>query len=75
MTKLRLGPLLDDKPVKVALELNADTVRDLKDYAAAHAKQSGMSTPLPFEKLIGPMLDGFMASDRAFKRLRQQPKQ
>lgn len=75
MTKLRLGPLLDEKPVKLTLELNASTVRDLKDYAAAHAKQSGQSTPLAIERLIGPMLDRFMASDRGFKRLRHQDSQ
>jgi hypothetical protein len=72
MTKLRLGPLLDDKPVKITLELNADTVRDLKDYAAVHAKQNGLSTPLSIERLIGPMLERFMASDRGFSRLRRQ---
>ena len=74
MTKLRLGPLLDDKAAKITVELNSRTMRDLTDYAAAHAEQNGMSTPLPIEKLIGPMLDRFMASDRGFKRLRLQQK-
>jgi hypothetical protein len=72
MTKLRSGPLLDDKAAKITLELNTRTMRDLNDYAAAHAEQNTLSTPLPIERLIGPMLDRFMASDRAFKRLRRQ---
>ncbi len=33
MTKLKLGPLPDDKPVKVTLELPATLNRDLIDYA------------------------------------------
>ena len=33
MAKLKLGPLADDKPVKVAVELPAQLHRDLIDYA------------------------------------------
>lgn len=33
MTKLKLGPLPDDKPVKVTLELPAPLRRDLVTYA------------------------------------------
>jgi hypothetical protein len=75
VTKLRLGPLLDDKAAKLTLELNARTMRDLNDYAFAHAEQNALSKPLPIERLIGPMLDQFMGSDRAFKRLRRQQEQ
>ena len=35
MTKLKLGPLADDKPVKVALEPPADVHRDLVAYPNA----------------------------------------
>ncbi len=34
MTKLKLGPLADDKPVKVTVELPAQLHRDLTAYAA-----------------------------------------
>ncbi|KAB2774304.1 DUF2274 domain-containing protein [Brucella anthropi] len=34
MTKLKLGPLADDKPVKVAVELPAQLHGDLIDYGA-----------------------------------------
>lgn len=33
MTKLKLGPLADDKPVKITVELPADIHRDLMAYA------------------------------------------
>jgi hypothetical protein len=33
MTKLKLGPLADDKPVKIGLELPAAVHRDLIAYA------------------------------------------
>ena len=32
MMKLKLGPLADDKPVKVAIELPASLHRDLSEY-------------------------------------------
>jgi hypothetical protein len=33
MTKLKLGPLTDDKPVKISIELPAAVHRDLVAYA------------------------------------------
>ena len=33
MTKLKLGPLVDDKPVKLNIELPASIYRDLVAYA------------------------------------------
>lgn len=33
MTKLKLGPLVDDRPVKLAVELPAGVHRDLVAYA------------------------------------------
>jgi hypothetical protein len=70
MTKLKLGPIADDKPVKVTVELRAGTFRSLSDYAQAHARETGLSEPLPVEKLIDPMLERFMGSDRGFARQR-----
>ena len=54
MTKLRLGPIEDDKPVKLTFELRAATHRMLADYARAHAKEFGLAEPLPIERLIEP---------------------
>lgn len=71
MTKLKLGPLVDDKPVKVTVELPATVHRDLVAYAAALAAETG-GDAVPPEKLIAPMLARFMATDRAFRRHRSQ---
>ena len=38
MTKLKLGPLEDDKPVRLTVELPAATHRDLVAYAQARAR-------------------------------------
>lgn len=73
MTKLKLGPIPDDKPVKVALELPADVHRDLVAYAEALARETG-ETHEP-AKLIAPMLARFMATDRAFAKLRKEMRQ
>jgi hypothetical protein len=35
MTKLKLGPLADDRPIKLTIELPAAVHRDLQAYAAA----------------------------------------
>ena len=67
MTKLKLGPLADDRPVKLSVELPATVHRDLVAYAAALAAESGGS-PAPPEKLVAPMLARFMQTDRAFRR-------
>lgn len=69
MTKLKLGQLADDRPVKLTLELPATVHRDLIAYAAALAVETGGDAVSP-EKLIAPMLVRFMASDRGFSRRR-----
>ncbi|ALR19689.1 MULTISPECIES: DUF2274 domain-containing protein [Sphingobium] len=71
MTKLKLGPLADDRPVKLSVELPAPVHRDLVAYAAALAAETGAAPVLP-EKLIAPMLTRFMETDRAFRRRRAQ---
>lgn len=68
MAKLKLGPIEDDKPVKLTIELPAAIHRDLMAYAQAHAADTGLSQPMAIERLISPMLDRFMASDRGFRR-------
>lgn len=69
MTKLKLGPLADDRPVKLTVELPAAVHRDLVAYAAALAVETG-GEPVAPEKLVAPMLERFMASDRGFVRRR-----
>lgn len=67
MAALKLGPLVEDRPVRVTVELPGPVHRDLVRYAAALAGQTGQAPAAP-EKLIAPMLERFMATDRAFTR-------
>ena len=73
MTKLKLGPLTDDRPIKLTVELPAPIHRDLVAYAAALAAETG-GAPVPPDKLVAPMLTRFMETDRAFRRHRAQGK-
>lgn len=69
MTKLKLGPLVDDKPVKLTIELPASTHRDLAAYAEVLGRESGQA--FDPAKLIAPMLTRFMATDRGFASARR----
>ncbi|CAN5419124.1 DUF2274 domain-containing protein [soil metagenome] len=70
MSKLKLGPLEDDTPVKITVDLPAAIHRDLLDYAKALAVETGAKAPEPV-KLIAPMLARFMETDRGFTRGRK----
>lgn len=71
MTKLKLGPLEDDKPVRLTIELPAAVFRDLKSYAEILTHSGGVTTPTEPAKLIAPMIERFMATDRAFAKARR----
>lgn len=73
MTKLKLGPLADDKPVKITVEIPATLHRDLAAYADALGRANGQTIADPL-KLIVPMLQRFIATDRAFAKTRTHPK-
>ena len=70
MSKLKLGPLADDKPVKVSLELPAALHRDLVAYAEALARETGQPAADPV-RLIAPMLERFITTDRGFAKARR----
>ncbi len=70
MTKLKLGVIEDDKPVKLAVELPASIHRDLVAYGRALAGEPGQAAVEP-AKLVGPMLARFMSTDRAFAKLKR----
>lgn len=72
MTKLKLGPLIDEKPVKVTIELPAALYRDLVVYAEVLARENGQDISDP-SKLIAPMLARFIQADRAFAKARRAP--
>ncbi|WP_234729419.1 DUF2274 domain-containing protein [Acidocella facilis] len=71
MTKLKLGAVLDDRPVKITVELPATLNRDLIAYADILTKTTGAATPIDPSKLIVPMLERFMATDRSFSKARK----
>ena len=56
MTKLKLGRIGDDKPVKLAVELPAAVHRNLIAYAEAIGRESGHPAPDP-AKIVAPMID------------------
>lgn len=70
MTKLKLGAIVEDKPVKVTVELPAEVHRTLVAYTEILARESGNPVSDP-AKLIAPMLSRFMATDRAFAKSRR----
>lgn len=70
MSKLKLGPLVDDRPVKVTVDLPAALHRDLLAYAEALARETGAPAADP-ARLIAPMIERFMATDRGFAKARR----
>lgn len=70
MTRLKLSAIPDDKPVKVTMELPAPLHRDLVAYAGILAHQTGQPLADPM-KLIVPMLERFIATDREFAKARR----
>lgn len=70
MAKLKLGPITDQKPMKVTVELPAALHRDLVAYSEALGRESGQPSVEP-TRLIVPMLERFMATDRGFAKSRR----
>lgn len=69
MAKLKLGTILDEKPVKLMIDMPAAVHRDLVAYADALGRETG--TTIDPAKLVAPMLGRFMATDRAFAKVRR----
>jgi hypothetical protein len=70
MTKLKLGPIIEDKPVKVTVELPGALHRNLVAYAEVLARETGQPVSDPL-RLIVPMLERFIATDRGFAKARR----
>lgn len=68
MIKLKLSSVDDEKPVKLTIMLPAALHRDLVAYAEILARESGKAVEPA--KLIAPMLEKFIASNRAFRKAR-----
>lgn len=70
MTKLKLSEILDDKSVKVTVDLPAKLHRDLVAYSEILSRKNNQSPTEP-SRLIVPMLERFIATDRGFAKLRR----
>ncbi len=70
MAKLKLDAIVDEKPVKVTVELSTAVHRDLIAYAEILSRQSGQAIQDP-SRLIAPMIQRFIATDREFARVRR----
>lgn len=70
MMKLKLGTVENEKPVKLTIELPGPVHRNLVAYAEAIGRESGQPAPDP-AKIVAPMIERFMATDRAFARARK----
>jgi len=70
MAKLKLTSIPDDKPIKLTVELPAAIFQDLTAYAEAIGRESGQTAP-ESAKLIVPMIQRFMATDRVFAKARR----
>lgn len=75
MPKLKLSAIADDKPVKVTLELPASLHRDLTAYAGILVQEQGRGNQSAASidpiKLIVPMIERFIATDRAFTKAKR----
>jgi hypothetical protein len=71
MTKLKLREIDDDKPVRLTIELPAPLHRDLAAYGVVLGRGAG-TEPVHPARLIVPMLQRFLASDRGFASARRQ---
>jgi len=70
MAKLKLGPIPDDKPVKVTVELPASLHRNLVAYGEVLGREVGQA-PVDPVRLIVPMLERFIATDRGFAKAKR----
>ncbi len=68
VARLKLTAIPDEKPVKITIELPTATHRDLVAYADAIARETGQKISDP-ARLVAPMLQRFMSTDRAFKKM------
>ena len=69
MSRLKLGPIEDDKPVRLTIDLPPAVHRDLLTYSKAYEDETGQL--LEPARLVPPMLAKFMGSDRGFARAKR----
>jgi hypothetical protein len=70
VTRLRLKDLSDEKPVRLTVEVSARLHRELLAYAIALNGGDTKGAPTP-ERLIPPMIDRFITTDRSYAKTRR----
>ena len=70
MTRLKLADLADEKPVRLTIELSSRLHRELVAYAIAINGGEAKGAPT-VERIVPPMLERFVSSDREFAKARK----
>lgn len=70
MTRLKLSDLADEKPVRLTVEVSARLHRELLAYATVLNGGDAKGAPTP-ERLIPPMIERFISTDRSFAKARR----
>jgi hypothetical protein len=70
MTRLKLADLADEKPVRLTVEISARLHRELLAYAIVLNGGEAKGAPTP-ERLIPPMIERFIATDRSYAKSRR----
>lgn len=71
MSKLKLGIVESDKPISVNVRFPAQVYRDLEAYAEALAAETE-KPKTEIRKLVVPIVQHFLATDRGFSRARKK---
>ncbi|EIZ77484.1 hypothetical protein WSK_3862 [Novosphingobium sp. Rr 2-17] len=66
---LKLAKLPDRTPIKIALTITPDLAKLLGDYTAIYNRTYGDKAEMA--ELLPAMLEAFLASDRAFAKMRR----
>ena len=70
MMTLKLGPIPDNKPVRMTISLPAELAALLRTYADAVGLRN--SNPVTVERIVPHILERFIRTDRALMRTRRQ---
>lgn len=70
MTRLKFADLSDEKPVKLTIEVSSRLHRELLAYGLAINSGDTRDAPTP-ERLIPPIIERFIATDRSFTKSRR----
>jgi hypothetical protein len=70
MTRLTLADFANEKPVRLTVEVSARLHREMLTYATVLNGGDTKGAPTP-ERLIPPMIERFIATDRSYNKTRR----